>query len=75
MLITTLVGSFCKDGGVSVNVKLRFLVVYVRCEVLCPLGVAGNVFLLMNTNWQHRDISLRGCSISRLMQNAKKENG
>ena len=29
MLITTLVVSFCKDGGGSVNVKLWFLVVYV----------------------------------------------
>ena len=29
MLITTLVVSFCKDGGVSVNVKLCFLVVCV----------------------------------------------
>jgi len=28
MLITTLVVSFCKDGGGSVNVKLWFLVVY-----------------------------------------------
>jgi len=33
MLITTLVVSFCKGGGGSVNVKLWFLVVYVRCEV------------------------------------------
>ena len=47
MLITTLVVSFCKDGGGSVNVKLWFLVVYVRCEVLCCLVVAGNVFLLI----------------------------
>ena len=75
MLITTLVVSFYKDGGGSVNVKLRFLVVRVRCEVLCRLVVAGNVFLLMNTNWQHTDITLRGSSISHLMQNAKKENG
>jgi len=30
MLITTLVVSFCKDGEVSVNVNLWFLVVYVR---------------------------------------------
>ena len=37
MLITTLVISFCKDGGGSVNVKLWFLVVYVRCEVLCGI--------------------------------------
>jgi len=47
MLITTLVVLFCKDGGGSVNVKLLFLVVYVRCEVLCCLVVAGNVFLLI----------------------------
>ena len=47
MLITTLVVSFCKDGGVSVNVNLRFLVACVRCEVLCHLVVAGNVFLLI----------------------------
>ena len=46
MLITTLVVSFCKDGGVSFNVKLWFLVVCVRCEVLCRFVVAGNVFLL-----------------------------
>ena len=47
MLITTLVVSFCKDGGGSVNVKLWFLVVYVRCEVVCCSVVAGNVFLLI----------------------------
>ena len=47
MLITTLAVSFCKDGGVTVNVKLWFLVVRVRCEVLCRFVVAGNVFLLM----------------------------
>jgi len=46
MLITTLVVSFCKEGGGSVNVKLWFLVVYVRCEFLCRFVVAGNVFLL-----------------------------
>jgi len=52
MLITTLVVSFCKDGGGSVSVKLWFLVVCVRCEVLCRLVVVGNVFLiiLINTN-------------------------
>jgi len=44
MLITTLVVSFCKDGRGSVNVKLWFLVVSVRCEVVCRLVVAGNVF-------------------------------
>jgi len=47
MLITTLVVSFCKDGGGSVNVKLWFLLVYVQCEVLCHLVVAGNMFLLI----------------------------
>ena len=47
MLITTLVVSFSKDGGGSVNVNLCFLVVFVQCEVLCPLVVAGNVFLLI----------------------------
>jgi len=46
MLITTLVGSFCKDGRGSVNVKLWFLVVYVRCEVLCHSVVLDNMFLL-----------------------------
>jgi hypothetical protein len=30
---------------------------------------------LMNTNWQHTDIVLRGCSASHLMQNASTENG
>ena len=35
MLITTLVVSFCTDGRGSVNAKLWFLVVCVRCEVLC----------------------------------------
>ena len=30
MLITTLVISFCKDGGGSINVKLWFLVVYIQ---------------------------------------------
>ena len=47
MLIITLVVSFCKDGRGSVNVKLWFLVVHVRCDVLCRLVVAGNVFLLI----------------------------
>ena len=47
MSITTLVVSFCKDGGGSVNVKLWFLVVYLQCEVLCRLIVAGNLFLLI----------------------------
>jgi hypothetical protein len=47
MLITALVVSFFKDGRGSVNVKLWFLVVYVQCEVVCRLVVAGNVFLLI----------------------------
>jgi len=47
MLITKLVVSFCKDEEGSVNVKLWFLVVYFRCEGLCCLVVAGNVFLLI----------------------------
>jgi len=47
MLIITLVVSFCKDGGISVNVNLWFLVVCVQCEVLCRFVVAGNVFLLI----------------------------
>jgi len=47
MLITTLVVSFCKDGRGSVNVKLWFLVVCVRCEVLCSLVVADSLFLLI----------------------------
>jgi len=47
MLITTLVVSFCKDGRGSVNVKLWFLVVYVRCKDLCRSVVLDNVFLLI----------------------------
>jgi len=47
MLITTLVLSFCKDGGVSVRVNLWFLAVCVRCEVVCGLVLTGNVFLLI----------------------------
>jgi len=46
-MITTLVVSFCKDGGGSVNVKLWFLVVYVRCDVLCRSVVCDNAFLLI----------------------------
>jgi len=46
MFITTLVVSFCKNGSGSVNVKLWFLVVYVRCEFLCYLVVAGNVLFV-----------------------------
>jgi len=46
LFITTLVASFCKDGGGSVNVKLCFLVVSVWCEVVWRLVVAGNVFML-----------------------------
>ena len=48
-VVTTLVVSFCKDGGCSVNVKLSFVVVCVRCEVLCLFVVTGNVFLLIST--------------------------
>jgi len=48
LLITTLVVSFCKDGGGSVNVKLWYLAACVRCEVVCRLVVAGNVFLLIS---------------------------
>jgi len=44
---TTLVVSFCKNGGGSINVKLCLLVVFVWCEVVCRLVVAGNVFLLI----------------------------
>ena len=47
MLISTLVVSFCKDGRSSVNVNLWFLVVCVRCEVLCGLVVLDNVLLLI----------------------------
>ena len=47
MLIATLVVSFCKDGGVDVNVKFWFLAVCVRCDVLCRLLLAGNVFLCL----------------------------
>ena len=47
MLITRFVVPLCKDIGGSVNVKLWFLVVYVQCEDLCRLAVAGNVFLLI----------------------------
>jgi len=46
-LITTLFVSFRKDGGISVSVNLWFLVVCVRCEVLCGFVVSGNVFLLI----------------------------
>ena len=49
MLISTLVVSFCKDGGVSVNINLWFLVLCVRCDVLCHFVVGGNVFLLILT--------------------------
>ena len=47
MLITTLVVSFCKDGRGSVDVKLLFLVVCVRCEVLCRSVVLDNLFVLI----------------------------
>ena len=45
MLITTLVISFCKDGRGSVNVKLWFLVVCVRCEIRCRSVLVDNAFL------------------------------
>jgi len=47
ILITTLVVSFCKDGGVSVSVNLCFLVLCVQCEVFCCLVVLDNMFLLI----------------------------
>ena len=37
--------SFCKDGRGSVDVKLRLLVLYVRCEVLCRSVVLDNLIL------------------------------
>ena len=45
MLITTFVVSFCKDvnmEGGTLNVKIWYLVVCVRCEVLCRLVIAGS---------------------------------
>ena len=47
MLVTTLVVSFCKDGRGRVNIKLCFLVLCVRCELVCGLAEAGNVFVLI----------------------------
>jgi len=47
MLITTLVVWYCKDGRDSFNVKLCFLVVYVRCEVLCRSVVLDKAILLI----------------------------
>jgi len=47
MFVTTSVVSFCKDGGDSFNVNLWFLVVCVRCDVVCHLVIAGDVFLLI----------------------------
>jgi len=41
LLITTLVVLFCEDGEGSVHVNLCFLVVCVRCEVVCRLVVAS----------------------------------
>ena len=46
-LFITLVVSFCKDGEVIVSVNLWFLVLCVRCEVVCGFVVAGNLFLLI----------------------------
>ena len=45
MLITTLVVYFRKGGRGSVNVKLWFLVLCVRREVVYRLVAAGNAFL------------------------------
>jgi len=42
LLITTLAVSFCKDGGVSVNVNSWFSVVCVRCDVLCRFVTSYN---------------------------------
>jgi len=50
MLITTLVVSFCKDGEVSVSVKLWFFVVCVRCEVVCRFVVAVVAQALLQPN-------------------------
>jgi len=47
MLITSLVVSFWKYGRGSANVKLWFLVVYIRREILCRSVVLDNVFLLI----------------------------
>ena len=47
MLISTLIVSFCKDGRGNVNIKLWFLVVFVRCEVFCRSVVFGNVIPLI----------------------------
>ena len=47
ILITTLVVSFCKNGGVSFSVNLWFLVLCVQCDVLCNFVIAGNVFVLI----------------------------
>ena len=47
-LITTWAVRFCKDGRGSVNVKLWFLVVYVRCGVLCRLVVLDKVVLYIS---------------------------
>ena len=47
MLIIKLVVSFCRDGRGSVKVKLWFLVVHVRCDVLCRSVILENMFLLI----------------------------
>ena len=47
MLLNYDTGRFCKDGGVSVSVNLRCLVVCVWCDVLCRSLAASNVPLLL----------------------------
>jgi len=47
MLITALIISFFKGGRANVNVKLCFLLVCVRCEVLCRLVVLDNFALTL----------------------------
>ena len=56
MLITTLVVSFCRDRRVSVNVKLWFFVVYVRCEGLCRSVLLDKVFLCVPINLNSCDL-------------------
>ena len=61
MLITTLVVSFCKDGGVSVNVKLWFLVACdqeqaeVR-ECVLLFGAESSVFEVAVQKFKNQDI-------------------
>ena len=44
--ITTSVLLFCKDGGFSVSVNLRCLVVCVWCDVFCRFVVVGRCILI-----------------------------